>query len=93
MRRQAIDRGEKRESLVPLDITPTTAMHTWGLEMYFTYEDAAMLCMRSVSRIKHLVSEHKLRRKLVRGPTQNVTYLILLPADTVRFLRNKTLGL
>ena len=69
-------------------------MRKWGLEPHYTYDEAAIICMRSVNHIQRLVSKHNLRRVLVKkgqGAGHHVK-VVLLPARTVLWIRDKCLG-
>lgn len=62
------------------------------MKHWYTYEQAALLCLRSPLYIKNLVSKHKLHHILVRGPGAKRTNIVLLSAEAVAFLRRKLLG-
>ena len=71
---------------------PPTYWSLAGVEPVFTYEEAAILCMRSVDTVKHLVSQHNLPRWLWHPRGAHHGWRIALPAPTVRALRILCLG-
>jgi hypothetical protein len=62
------------------------------IKMWYTYEQAGLICLRSPLYIKNLVSQHKLERVLVRGPGPKKTFVVLISVESVQFLRKKLLG-
>jgi len=85
-RKKVFVRGVERPNLPK----PEPSFALGGLEPFYTYEEAAHLCFRSVSRIKHIVANEKLPRRLVK--VRPHTYFIALPPETVNYLRIVTLG-
>ena len=65
------------------------------MDPHYTYEEAAALCLRSPGRVKHVVTQRKLPRSLVRCYNHRGRgyWRILLPASTVRLVRLQLLGL
>ena len=71
---------------------PPTYWSIAGVTPVFTYEEAAILCMRSVDTVKHLVSCYNLPRWLSHPHGVPHGWRAALPAATVRALRILTLG-
>lgn len=53
----------------------------------YTYEQAALLLWRAPDTVKEVVTQNKLPRYLVRGPGSRYCWIILLPLDTMRWLK------
>jgi hypothetical protein len=63
------------------------------MRQWYTYEQAALICLRSPFYLKSLVSKYKLERRLVRGPGPRKTFVIMLSEESVMFLRRRLLGI
>lgn len=65
------------------------------MDPHYTYEEAAALCLRSPGRIKALATTLGLPRHLVRcfNSQGRGYWRILLPASSVRVLRQRVLGI
>jgi len=58
---------------------------------WFTYEEASLVCQRSVKTIKNIVAAKHFPRKWAKGRKRG-THFIMLSAETVSKIRKLTLG-